>query len=208
MKPLEPGARIDCFEIKECIHSGSMARIYAVEYANEEKEPGLGADEAGLAANRKPRQSGFPMVMKIPRMDAVAGAENIVGFEVELQIYPTLTGPHVPRFVAAGDLLHLPYLVMEHVQGATLQHWLDQPEPLSPQVIAQLGDAMAIAVHSLHRQNVCHLDLKPANVLMRDDGAAVNWRELHAGTNDVLVKRLDGVGLLGRRSFVAGEAVS
>lgn len=44
--------------------------------------------------------------------------------------------------------------------------------------------------------------------LMRDDGAAVNWRELHAGTNDVLVKRLDGVGLLGRRSFVAGEAVS
>jgi len=44
--------------------------------------------------------------------------------------------------------------------------------------------------------------------LMRDDGAAVNWRELHAGTNDVLVKRLDGVGLLGRRSFVAGEALS
>ena len=44
--------------------------------------------------------------------------------------------------------------------------------------------------------------------LMRDDGAAVNWRELHAGMNEVLVKRPDGVGLLGRRSFVAGEALS
>ena len=44
--------------------------------------------------------------------------------------------------------------------------------------------------------------------LMRDDGAAVNWRELHSGANEVLVKRIDGVGLLDRRSFVAGGTMS
>jgi hypothetical protein len=65
--------------------------------------------------------------MKIPRMTAGDGAENIVGFEVELQILPALTGPHVPRFVAAGDLHRLPYITMEYLQGHTLQHWLDAP---------------------------------------------------------------------------------
>jgi phosphoribosyl-dephospho-CoA transferase len=43
--------------------------------------------------------------------------------------------------------------------------------------------------------------------LMRDDGAAVNWREFHAGANDVLVKHIDGVGLLSRRDFVSGGAI-
>ena len=44
--------------------------------------------------------------------------------------------------------------------------------------------------------------------LMRPDGAAVNWRELHSGADEVLVKRIDGVGLLDRRAFIAGGAVS
>jgi len=44
--------------------------------------------------------------------------------------------------------------------------------------------------------------------LMRRDGAAANWRELHSGADEVLVKRIDGVGLLGRHAFIAGGAVS
>ena len=159
MKLLDPGALIDGFEIEECLHAGGMAHIYKVRYA-----PG---------ADGTRREAEFPMAMKIPRMTAGDGAENIVSFEVEHQIMPALTGPHVPRFVAAGDLSRTPYLVMEYVQGQTLDHWLERPEPLSPQEMARLGAAVAKAAHSLHRQNVCHLDLKPANVLIRPDGSAL-----------------------------------
>ncbi len=156
MKKLEPGTEIDGFRVRECIHAGGMAHIYAVDYAQEG------------------RSSGFPMAMKIPRMTVGDGAETIVSFEVELQILPVLSGPHVPRFVAAGDLSRLPYLVMEYVHGQTLQHWLDLPQRPDAETIARLGTAVAHAAHSLHQQNVCHLDLKPANVLIRDDdGSAV-----------------------------------
>jgi phosphoribosyl-dephospho-CoA transferase len=44
--------------------------------------------------------------------------------------------------------------------------------------------------------------------LMRDDGAAVNWRELHAGAGEVLVKSIDAVGLFDRKLFVSGGSIS
>lgn len=159
MKLLEPGHVIDGFEIMACVHAGGMAHIYEVRYA---------ADGEGHR-----RDPGFAMAMKIPRMTAGDGAENILSFEVECQIMPTLSGPHVPRFVAAGDLTRLPYLVMEYLPGQTLTHWVEADDFTPFETVAHLGAALAHAVHSLHRQHVCHLDLKPANVLVKPDGGVV-----------------------------------
>lgn len=155
MKLLEPGEELDGFTIDECIHAGGMAHIYRVHYTAGAKDPG------------------FPLAMKVPRMTAGDGAENIVSYEVEYQIMQAVAGSHVPRFVAAGDLENVPYLVMEYVQGKTLEHWLDGEQFPSPQEVARLGAAVATAVHSLHQQNTVHLDLKPANVIIRADGSAV-----------------------------------
>ena len=179
MKLLNPGHLIDGFEVEACLHAGGMAHIYKVVYAPSD-------DGTRRAAE-------FPLAMKIPRMTTSDGAENIVSFEVELQILADLKGPHVPRFVAAGDLSRVPYLVMEYIDGKTLQHWLDHRESLTVPEMAALGAAMARAAHSLHQQNVCHLDLKPANVLIRPDGSAVMLDfglSCHAQYPDLLAEEL------------------
>jgi serine/threonine protein kinase len=190
MKLLEPGAELDGFTIVECIHSGGMAHIYQVRYSDDRPGPG------------------FDMAMKIPRMTAGDGAENIVGFEVESQIMQVLTGSHVPRFVALGDLSRVPYLVMEYVHGHTLQEWLDADTPPGFDEIARLGIAMAHAVHALHQQNTVHLDLKPANVLFRSDGSAVLLDfglSCHAHYPDLLAEQLRKA--VGSPAWIAPEQV-
>lgn len=190
MKLLAPGTEIDGFRVVDCIHAGGMAHIYAVDYAQEGRSPS------------------FAMAMKIPRMTAGDGAETIVSFEVELQILPVLSGPHVPRFVAAGDLVRLPYLVMEYIPGQTLQHWLDAPGRCDIATIARLGAATARAAHSLHQQNVCHLDLKPANVLIKEDGTAVLLDfglSCHAHYPDLLAEEMRQA--VGSPAWIAPEQV-
>ncbi|BDU52002.1 bifunctional serine/threonine-protein kinase/universal stress protein [Limnohabitans sp. INBF002] len=193
MKRLEAGTELDGFRIGACLHAGGMAHIYEVTYADERPAP-------------------FDMVMKVPRMTAGDGAENIVGFEVEHQILQVLHGTHVPRFVAAGDLVNMPYLVMEHVPGQTLQQVLDAHTHNRTRAkvadITRLGAAIARAAHSLHQQNTCHLDIKPANVLMHPNGHAVLLDfglSSHAHYPDLLAEELRKA--VGSPAWIAPEQV-
>ena len=158
MTRLEEGSELDGFRIGPLLHAGAMARIYSVSYADGRVEP-------------------FPLVMKVPLMREGDGGENIVGFEIEHQMLQVLHGAHVPRFVAAGDLGRVPYLVMEKLSGNTLEMWMktftNAREAIPVEAIARMGAKLAQAVHSLHQQNACHLDLKPANVLISDEDRVV-----------------------------------
>ena len=190
MKLQVPGTLLDGFVLEECIHSGGMAHIYRVRYADSLRSPG------------------FAMAMKIPRMTAGDGGENIVSFEVECQIMQVLHGNHVPRFVAAGDLDRVPYLVMEYIEGHTLEHWLQAENRPDVGAIARLGAAMGRAVHALHQQNTVHLDLKPANVLFRPDGSAVVLDfglSCHAHYPDLLAEQLRKA--VGSPAWIAPEQV-
>jgi nucleotide-binding universal stress UspA family protein len=118
------------------------------------------------------RDAGFPLVMKVPRLGHGEPAEAVVSFEVEQTVLAALGGPHVPRFVAAGDLARQPYIVMEHVEGRPLSEWIDGA-PVDPAEVARLGVALGTALHAVHLQQAIHLDVKPSNVILRPGGEAV-----------------------------------
>ncbi len=146
----QPGTVIDGFLLEEKIHQGSMAEIWRVRRAD----------------------SPAPLVMKIPSFRDMDDPAALVGFEVEQMILPTLSGVHVPRLVAAGDWAVQPYIVIEHIGGPSLRARLDQT-PLDPEEIAGIGARVAAALHDVHSQRVIHLDVKPSNVMFRENGAAV-----------------------------------
>jgi eukaryotic-like serine/threonine-protein kinase len=147
---IAPGNVVDGFTIEEAAHEGGMGVLYRVSGP----------------------QAPFPMLMKVPRLGPGEPAESVVTYEVEATVLAALKGPHVPRFVAAGDLATGPYLVMEWVEGQSLKEWVERA-PLPVEEVQRLGAALAAAAHALHQQDAIHLDLKPSNVVIRPGGEAV-----------------------------------
>jgi serine/threonine protein kinase len=148
LRNLKPGDVVDGFRLEERMVSGGMARFWRVS-----------RDDIPT-----------PMVMKIPFIGSGDSPLAIVGYETEQLIMPRLSGPHVPRFIATGDF-DKPYVVMEMIPGRSLKSLLEQT-PLPPEDVARIGAQVAYALHDLHRQKVVHLDLKPSNVILRDNGEA------------------------------------
>src|SRR5262249_26978957 len=97
-----------------------------------------------------------------------------------------------------------PYLVMEFVEGGSLEKQL-LGQPQQPRQAARLVETLARAVHEAHKRHIVHRDLKPANVLLTEDG-------MPKVTDFGLAKRLDlGQGqtrtgsIMGTPSYMAPE---
>ena len=157
--PVKAGDIVDDFLLEKLLHQGGMASLWRVMRVDAEGRPAVRPDEP-------------PLIMKVPRIKGGEDPATIVGYEVEQMIMPTLSGVHVPRFIARGDFTRQAFIVMEHVAGETLRPRLaDAPLPIDE--VIELGARVATALHDLHRQHVVHLDIKPSNIMFRPDGAAV-----------------------------------
>ncbi len=171
-EPLAPGSRLGGFLIGECLHPGTHARLYRAQCAEGQVDPG------------------FALVLKQPRMDH-GDAADLRRFEVEHQALRVLGGLHVPRLVDAEDAAQPPWLVMEAIDGASLQQRLDQPALPAVEEVVGLGVALAQAAHQLHQQQSVHLGLRPDRVRITKEGRMVllgyglSWHahhpDLHAG---------------------------
>lgn len=113
-------------------------------------------------------------------------------FDVKLQrivaikvIAPELaaTSPARKRFLrearAAASLHHdnivsiysvedepLPYLVMEYLEGGTLQDRIDQDGPFEPADAIRIGRQIAEGLAAAHVNGLVHRDIKPCNILL------------------------------------------
>ncbi|HYQ98566.1 MAG TPA: bifunctional serine/threonine-protein kinase/universal stress protein [Casimicrobiaceae bacterium] len=150
---IRTGDSVDGFVVEECLHAGGTAYLYRVRPPD------------GHAP-------GFPLLMKVPGVGPGEPTIGVESFEIEQTILPRLSGPHVPRVVAVGEDAMRPYLVMEEIAGEGLAAIVGRGAQAAANV-ARIGAALADAVHSVHRQHVIHLDLKPENFIVRPDGTAV-----------------------------------
>lgn len=88
----------------------------------------------------------------------------------EARILSRLRHPNLIRGFGAGEHEGLPFLLMEYVEGPSLFDLLER----RPGRCLGIADALRTAIHigaglhHLHRNGYLHLDLKPANLLLRN----------------------------------------
>ena len=66
-----------------------------------------------------------------------------------------------------------PWIVMELVDGCSLDEIIRTTGGLAPALVAEIGHQLLAALAAAHRAGVLHRDVKPANVLLARDGGAV-----------------------------------
>ena len=93
-------------------------------------------------------------------------------FIKEAKTIASLDNPHIIRIHDVFEENGTAYYVMEYLEGGDLKsrvHAQGLPEDEALQIIRQIGEAL----NYIHRRNILHLDIKPSNILFREDETAV-----------------------------------
>lgn len=88
----------------------------------------------------------------------------------EAEALGRLRNPHIVQIYGVEEHQGESYLVMEYVEGGSLQDVLKR-RPIRFLESAQLVETLARAMNAAHQQGIVHLDLKPENILMTAAGA-------------------------------------
>ncbi|WP_165570433.1 serine/threonine-protein kinase [Aeromicrobium sp. IC_218] len=136
----------DRYQLGEVIGSGGMADVYLA------KDQLLGREVA-------------VKVLRDPEPDPTDRAR----FMSEARTLAGLNHPHLVTLLDAGTSADRPFLVMELVRGTNLGEATRRGGPVPPQRMAEVGAQVAEALAYVHEAGVVHRDVKPGNVLLRED---------------------------------------
>ncbi|MCW2814285.1 MAG: serine/threonine protein kinase [Nocardioides sp.] len=95
---------------------------------------------------------------------------DLMRAEREARIAASLNHPNIVGVFDLVDDGDQQYLVMEYVEGATLADVVREQGALPQQQAARILAQVASALSAAHASGVVHRDVKPSNILVREDG--------------------------------------
>ncbi len=101
------------------------------------------------------------------------GAEFLERFKREAISAARCTHPNVVTVLEYGLDGDMPFIVMEFVEGYTLQEIIRKGRPVTLQKTLSIISQLLKALHSAHQLDIVHRDIKAANVMILKDGGNV-----------------------------------
>ncbi len=115
--------------------------------------------------------------------DKVLYSRSLATFCREARILAGLNHPNVVKVHDIFEGSGTAYLVMEYVEGSTLKEWLPRHAGAVSDVQRVLEQLLR-TLHYLHGNSVLHRDIKPGNIIIREDGQPIiiDFGSAHLGT--------------------------
>jgi eukaryotic-like serine/threonine-protein kinase len=119
----------------------------------------------------QPDEETEPVALKLAKDEMLQSADTLAAFRSGIRIQKALGGhPNIVRTYDVGtDALGRPFFTMELVERGTLAARANRALYPKPTDVIELMAKIARAVHHAHQRRVLHCDLKPSNVLVRDN---------------------------------------
>ena len=145
--PLNPGTRLGPFEVLSSAGAGGMGEVYKARDTRLDRTVAIKVLPSLLADNPELRQR----------------------FEREARVVSSLNHPHICALYDVGHQDGVDFLVLEYVDGETLDaRLLRGPLPLDQ--LLRTAIEIAGALDAAHRRGIIHRDLKPGNIMMTRGG--------------------------------------
>jgi serine/threonine-protein kinase len=91
-------------------------------------------------------------------------------FDREVRVLRRLSHPGIVRFLDSSiDQVGLPFVVSEYVSGGTLEEYRRRLGVVAPPVAVKIITAVLESLHYIHMWPIIHRDIKPDNILLREN---------------------------------------
>jgi serine/threonine-protein kinase len=181
------GFRIGQYIIQDLLGRGGMGAVYLAEHLDLHRKVAIKVlapahgDDQRLATER---------------------------FLREARAAAALDHPNIVRIFDVARHNDAPYLVMEYIEGETLQETLDRDHAVPYDVAAEYAAQAASGLQHAHEKGFIHRDIKPGN-LVRDRFGVVRILDMglarSASEKDKLTEKLDEGAVVGTADFIAPE---
>jgi serine/threonine protein kinase len=114
------------------------------------------------------------VAIKTIRFDLISDDEEknelMLRFMREARAAGKLVHPNIITIHDVGKEKDMTYIVMQCIEGPSLQNWIASKKKFSPQDIVKLMLQLCDALNFAHERGIVHRDIKPANILLDQDG--------------------------------------
>ena len=153
------------FDVHQAIAAAAGAETGGPVIPGYELLGEVGRGGMGVVYKARDETRGSLAAVKVLRADQCLGRAARKGFVAEARAAAALDHPHIVKVFEVGECGAGPYLVMELIDGASLEEVIRGAPPDIGRAVGWLI-AVAEAVHYAHGQGIIHRDLKPANVMV------------------------------------------
>ena len=179
------------YKVLECLPNGGFGKTYkAMGYfkiGGKTIKSEVAIKEFFMNRIQKRDAETLKVVTPLEKLDEVSSSRKKFMVEAE-KIKQFSDHPHIVDVYDVFDENETCYYTMEYIEGGSLMDYVEQTETytLQEEEALKIIREVASALSAMHRHRMNHLDVKPENILMSEEGKAVliDFGAAHKFSND------------------------